>query len=84
MTKVRHPQTNGIYERFHRTILNEFYQVTLRKKIYRTLGELQIDLDVWSAEYNDERIHQGKICLGTTPKATFLDGMNILREKMLN
>ena len=29
-TKARHPQTNGICERFHKTILQEFYQVTFR------------------------------------------------------
>lgn len=28
-TKAMSPQTNGIFERFHKTILNEFYQVTL-------------------------------------------------------
>ncbi|WP_141733926.1 IS481 family transposase [Oligoflexus tunisiensis] len=83
-TKVRHPQTSGICERFHRTILNEFYQVTFRKKIYQTLEELQIDLDVRLAEYNNERTHQGKICLGRTPLATFLDGLKTVREKMLN
>ncbi len=26
-TKARHPQTNGICERFHKTVLHEFYQV---------------------------------------------------------
>lgn len=30
-TKVKHPQTNGICERFHKTILQEFYQVAFRK-----------------------------------------------------
>ncbi|HDL3144584.1 TPA: IS481 family transposase, partial [Mannheimia haemolytica] len=30
-TKVKHPQTNGICERFHKTILQEFYQVVFRK-----------------------------------------------------
>jgi len=29
-TKVKHPQTNGICERFHKTILQEFYQVAFR------------------------------------------------------
>ena len=29
-TKARSPQTNGICERFHKTILQEFYQVTFR------------------------------------------------------
>lgn len=48
-TKANHPQTNGICERFHRTILNEFYQVAFRRKIYASLDELQIDLDAWLA-----------------------------------
>jgi transposase InsO family protein len=83
-TKVRHPQTNGICERFHRTILNEFYQVTFRKKVYQTLDELQIDLDLWLAEFNNVRTHQGKMCCGRTPMETFLDGLRTVREKMLN
>ncbi|OCG76787.1 hypothetical protein A9G42_07095 [Gilliamella sp. Nev6-6] len=31
-TKAMSPQTNGICERFHKTILHEFYMVTFRKK----------------------------------------------------
>ena len=50
-TKAHHPQTNGICERFHKTILNEFYQVAFRRKIYRSLEELQTDLDEWLAYY---------------------------------
>ena len=53
-TKTKSPQTNGIVERFHRTLLNEFYRVTFRKKIYQTLDELQADLDVWMHEYNEQ------------------------------
>ena len=81
-TKVRSPQSNGICERFHRTILNEFYQITFRKKIYKTLEELQIDLDKWINEYNSERTHQGKICSGRTPMETFIDGKSIWEEKV--
>ncbi len=33
-TKAMLPQTNWICERFHKTILNEFYQVKFRKKLY--------------------------------------------------
>jgi transposase InsO family protein len=54
-TKTQSPQTNGICERFHKTILNEFYQVAFRKKIYGTLEELQADLDAWLVTYNRER-----------------------------
>jgi len=81
-TKARHPQTNGICERFHKTILQEFYQVTFRKKIYSSLDELQKDLDDWLAYYNGERTHQGKMCCGRTPMETFLDGKRIWQEKV--
>ena len=80
-TKVKSPQTNGICERFHRTVLEEFYQVTFRKKIYQSLEELQNDLDEWLRRYNEERTHQGKMCCGRTPLQTFLDGLNDWRDK---
>jgi transposase InsO family protein len=83
-TKAQSPQTNGICERFHKTILNEFYQVAFRKKIYATMEELQVDLDAWIDSYNDERTHQGKMCCGRTPMATFEDGKRICREKSLH
>lgn len=83
-TKVRHPQTNGICERFHRTVLDEFYRVTLRKKLYESIEELQKDLDVWLHYYNNERTHQGKMCCGRTPMDTFYDGKTICNEKYLN
>lgn len=83
-TKAKHPQTNGICERFHKTILNEFYQVALRKKIYRSLEELQFDLDEWLRVYNEERTHQGKHCNGRTPLQTLIDGLNIVMEKVVN
>ena len=82
-TKAQSPQTNGICERFHKTILNEFYQVAFRKKIYGTLEELQADLDLWINSYNHERTHQGKVCCGRTPMATFEDGKEICREKTI-
>lgn len=83
-TKAQSPQTNGICERFHKTILNEFYQVAFRKRIYATLEELQRDLDAWISSYNDERTHQGKMCCGRTPMATFEDGKQICREKSIS
>lgn len=83
-TKAYHPQTNGICERFHKTILNEFYQVAFRKKIYHSLEQLQSDLDEWLQYYNYERTHQGKMCCGRTPMETFLDGKKIWSEKVGN
>lgn len=82
-TKTWHPQTNGICERFHKTMLNEFYRVAFRKRIYRTLGELQTDLDVWLQEYNELRPHQGRWCYGKTPMQTFVESVPLAKEKML-
>ena len=82
--KTRHPQTNGICERFHRTIQEEFYRIAFRKKIYRTIDELQADVDEWIKEYNEERTHTGKYCFGKTPTQTFLDSIKLAKEKMLD
>ena len=82
-TKAASPQTNGICERFHKTILQEFYQITFRKKLYSSLEELQVDLDDWLKFYNTERTHQGKMCCGRTPLETLLDGKRIWAEKNL-
>lgn len=81
-TKAKSPQTNGICERFHKTILQEFYQVVFRKKIYRELPELQRDLDDWLERYNRERTHQGKMCCGRTPYQTLIDGKQAWLEKV--
>ncbi|MFA0812771.1 integrase core domain-containing protein, partial [Microbulbifer epialgicus] len=80
----RHPQTNGICERFHKTILQEFYQPSLRRKIYGSIEELQKDLDEWLTYYNNDRTHQGKKCCGRTPMATLEDGKSIWKEKLVN
>jgi len=82
-TKVRSPQTNGICERFHKTILQEFYQVALRKNLYNELATLQKDLDEWLDYYNNQRTHQGKMCCGRTPMATLHDGKSVWKEKMI-
>jgi len=81
-TKVMHPQTNGICERFHKTILQEFYQVAFRKKIYRSVEELQADLDQWVDYYNNDRTHQGKMCCGRTPMETLIAGKEVWEDKI--
>jgi transposase InsO family protein len=78
-----HPQTNGIVERFHKTVLNEFYRVALRKRIYGSLAELQADLNAWIQSYNEERPHQGRWCFGKTPIQTFLDAVPLAQETMI-
>jgi transposase InsO family protein len=82
-TKTKSPQTNGIVERFHKTLLNEFYRVAFRKKIYQTLEELQADLDTWMQDYNEQRSHQGRWCYGKTPMQTWQDSVPVAKEKML-
>lgn len=82
-TKARHPQTNGICERFHKTILQEFYQPALRRKIYSVIEDLQSDLDEWLDYYNNDRTHQGKKCCGRTPMETLRDGKSIWKEKFV-
>jgi len=83
-TKTKSPQTNGICERFHKTILNEFYRIAFRKKIYSSLEELQKDLDEWLRWYNEERTHSGKYCFGKTPMQTFLDSIPLAKQKILD
>jgi transposase InsO family protein len=82
-TKTKNPQTNGIVERFHKTVLDEFYRVAFRKKIYSSIAELQSDLDVWFRSYNEERPHQGRWCYGKTPMQTFRDAIPLAQEKMI-
>lgn len=83
-TKARNPQTNGICERFHRTIKEEFFQIAFRKKVYRSLDELQSDLDQWLDYYNTQRVHSGKFCDGRTPWVTFRETKVLADEKMID
>jgi transposase InsO family protein len=82
-TKVRHPQSNGICERLHRTMQDEFYAVTFRTKLYRDLAALQADLNQWLRHYNEERPHSGRYCYGKTPLETFLDSLTLAKQKLL-
>jgi transposase InsO family protein len=78
--KARHPQTNGCTERFNQTLLDEFYQVAFRKKVYSTLEEIQADLDEFLQQYNTRRTNQGKHCNGRTPMDTFTEGLDLCRS----
>lgn len=82
-TKTKHPQTNGTCERFNTTLLNDFYRVAFRKRIYAALEELQNDLDACVKTSNSERPHQGRWCYGKTPMQTFLDSLAMAREKLI-
>lgn len=71
--KTQSPQTNGIWERFHQTIQNEFYAHAFRRKLYRSLDELQADVEEWRQTYNEPRPPSGKYCFGKTPMQTLID-----------
>ncbi|MZG31610.1 MAG: IS481 family transposase [Nitrospinae bacterium] len=79
-TKVRHPQTNGSTERLNQTIQNEFYKVAFRKKLYKSIEEIQSDLDSFMQYYNNDRTNQGKHCQGRTPMQTFNDGRPVYQQ----
>lgn len=82
-TKAMSSQTNGIFEKFNKAILQELYQITFGKKLFISMKELQKDLDEWLEYYNNDRTHQGKMCCGRTPIETMLDGKLIRAEKNL-
>ena len=83
-TKAKSPQTNGICERFHRTIQDEFYAIIFRKKVFQSIEELQVELDVWLDWYNTERTHSGKHCYGKTPWDTFIESKHLALEKQVD
>jgi len=82
-TKGKSPQTNGLVERWHRTMLSEFYRIPFRKKISTSLAELQTDLEEGIRYYNEERVHQGRWCFGRTPKQTVIETIPLAKEKLL-
>jgi hypothetical protein len=55
-TRAKSPQTNGICERFDRTMQDEFYSVAFRKKLYSSLEQLgllvgtthSLSIPIWS------------------------------------
>lgn len=82
--RARHPQSNGICERFHRTVQEEFYAIAFRKKLYSSIDALQSDLDQWIQQYNEDRPHSGRYCFGKTPMQTFIESLPLAKEKLLN
>jgi len=78
--KAKSPQTNGICERFNRTVQNEFYTTAFRKEIYTSIEQLQADLDAWMNSYNTQRTHSGKYCFGKTPMQAFIEGIAVARK----
>lgn len=83
-TKAKSPQTNGICERLHRTMQEEFYAIAFRKKIYTSIEDMQSDLDKWLTFYNEDRTHSGRYCYGKTPLHTWMDSKNLAKQKNID
>ena len=79
-TRVKRPQTNGFVERFHRTILEEFFRVELRKRVFSRLEELETALQEWICHYNVKRPHQGYRNLGRPPYTVVTDTLNASQD----
>jgi transposase InsO family protein len=79
-TKVRHPQTNGFVERFHRTVKEEFFEVALRETFYESVAALQADLDRWLTYYNTDRPHLGYRNMGKRPIDTVNAYLTVTQE----
>ena len=76
-TRVGRPQSNGIVERLHRTLLDEHLRVQGRTVWHETVAEMQAALDAFLLRYNRERPHQGRGMNGRTPLQAFLDGLPV-------
>ena len=80
-TRGRCPKTNGFIERFNRTILDEFFRIKFREKMYSKLDELQKDLDSWLKYYNEKRPHLGYRNMGKKPLETIQEFKHIPVKK---
>lgn len=74
-TKVKRPQSNGIVERFHRTLLDEHFRVEGRRTWFETIEEMQAVLDTYLVGYNTRRPHQGRNMNGRIPAQAFVEGL---------
>ena len=65
---------------FNQIIQKEFYKVVFRKKIYKSIEEIQDDLDISMDEYNNDRTNQGKHYQDRMPMQTFEEGRSLQQK----
>ena len=70
-TKPRHAWTNGVVERFQKTILHEHWRIAFRRQYFTGRRALQATLDRFLEFYNYERPHRGYRLNGRTPATVF-------------
>ncbi len=73
--RVRRPQSNGIIERFHRTLLDEHFRVEGRHTWFEIIEEMQAVLDDYLEGDKTRRPHQGRGMNGRTPIRALNGGM---------
>lgn len=59
-TRIGSPESNGMVERFNRTLKEEFFSVAYRKRLSESVEALQRDLDAFLSFYNERRAHHGQ------------------------
>lgn len=74
-TRVNRPQSNGIVERLHRTLLDEHFRVEGRRTWFETVAEMQILLYAYLDTYSTSRPHQRRGMNGRTPARAFIEGL---------
>lgn len=80
-TKVSRPQTNGIVERLHRTVLDEQFRVEGRRTWFETVEEMQVSLDQYLEGHNILRPHQDRDMNDRTSLKALTGGLPNQKEK---
>jgi transposase len=65
--KSGRPQTNGHVERLHRTILEECWRPAFARFLQVRYRGLKRELETYTAYYNHERAHTGRLTAGQCP-----------------
>jgi transposase InsO family protein len=74
-TWVKRPQSIGIVERLHRTLLDEHFRVEGRRTWFETIEEMRAVLDEYLIGYNTKRPHKGRGMNSRTPSGAFVGGL---------
>jgi len=68
----------------HRTLLNKHFRIEGRKTFYKSIEQMQKDLDAYLVSYNTSRPHQGRGMKGRTPIQAFRDGLKLMQKPDLS
>jgi transposase InsO family protein len=66
-TPPRSPNHNAVCERFHGTVLDEFYRVAFHREYFTTVERLDTQLHGWVTRYNTRRRNHGDYMQGRSP-----------------